>query len=254
MFEQARHAPQPATAMLLAAGRGARMRPLTDTCPKPLLQLRGKPLMEWTLEALAAGGARHMVVNTGWLGDQIEHQIGLQRLWNKREQLFISYSSEPRDAGAALETLGGIVRALPWLADVFWVAAGDVFAPDFAFNEVARVRFAASGALAHLWLVPNPPQHPEGDFGIDAAGFATNAPAGGTDARYTYSTIGLYRTALFQPPYCTIASGNPQGEVVPLAPLLRSAIAQGLVTAELYQGEWVDVGTPERLAALNADG
>ncbi len=240
--------------MLLAAGRGARMRPLTDTCPKPLLSVRGKALLEWTLEAMAAGGARHVVINTGWLGDQIEHQIGPYRSWDKREQLSISYSSEPRGDGEALETLGGLVRALPLLADVFWVAAGDVFAPDFAFLDTARERFAASGALAHLWLVTNPPHHPAGDFGIDATGLATNAPTGGSDARYTYSTIGLYRAALFQTPHCAIAPGNPHGEAAPLAPLLRAAIAQGLVTAELYQGEWVDVGTPERLADLNNTG
>lgn len=237
--------------MVLAAGRGARMRPLTDTCPKPLLPVRGQPLMAWTLRALASGGARRVVINTGWLGDKIESQIGLQRIWEKGLQLSISYSSESRGEGEALETLGGIVRALPLLADVFWLAAGDVFAPDFAFSETARERFAASGALAHLWLVPNPPQHPEGDFGIDAAGCATNAPSGGTEARYTYSTIGLYRTALFQAPHCAIALSNPHGQTAPLAPLLRAAMAQGLVTAELYRGEWVDVGTPERLAALN---
>lgn len=237
--------------MLLAAGRGARMRPLTDTCPKPLLRVRGQPLMLWTLGALALGGARHIAINTGWLGDQIENEIGHQRLLQKGEQLSISYSSEPRGEGKALETLGGITRALPLLADIFWLAAGDVFAPDFAFDAATMQRFATSSALAHLWLVPNPPQHPHGDFGIDAAGRATSASEAGGGPRYTYSTIGLYRAALFQAPYCAIAHGNPQGEAVPLAPLLRAAMAQGLVTAELYLGEWVDVGTPERLAALN---
>lgn len=240
--------------MLLAAGRGARMRPLTDVTPKPLLAVRGKPLLEWTLQALAAGGVRRAVVNTGWLGDQIECKIGLQPLLDKREQLSISYSREPRGAGQALETLGGIVRALPLLDDIFWLVAGDVFAPGFAFEQTARDRFAAGDALAHLWLVPNPPQHPEGDFGISAAGLATHAPAAAAEPRYTYSTIGLYRTALFQPPYCPIAAGNPQGIAAPLAPLLRAAIAQGRVTAELFGGAWADVGTPERLAALNQDG
>ena len=245
-------APAKATAMVLAAGRGARMRPLTDCTPKPLLMVRGSSLLERTLQALANGGTRHVVVNTGWLGDEIESQIGLQRLLGKREQLSISYSSEPRGAGQALETLGGIARALPLLADIFWLAAGDVFAPGFAFSQATRQRFAASDALAHLWLVPNPPQHPQGDFGISSAGLAINAPAGGTEPRFTYSTIGLYRSALFQAPHCSIAPGNPHGQAAPLAPLLRAAIAQGRVSAELYAGEWVDVGTPERLAALNA--
>ena len=242
----------PATAMLLAAGRGERMRPLTDTCPKPLLVVRGQPLMQWTLDALADGGCGHVVVNTGWLGDRIEHHFGLQRLLDKRKQLSISYSSEAREAGAALETLGGIVRALPLLADVFWLAAGDVFVPEFRFDEALRERFMAGDALAHLWLVPNPPQHPRGDFGIDANGLATVFDSKDPAPRFTYSTIGLYRTALFAPPYCDIAAGNPGGIAAPLAPLLRAAMADGRVTAEIYRGAWTDVGTPERLAALNA--
>lgn len=242
-----------ATAMLLAAGRGERMRPLTDTCPKPLLPVRGKPLMQWTLEALGAGGCENVVVNTGWLGDEIEHHFGLQPLLNKRIQLSIAYSSEPRGPGAAFETLGGIVRALPLLDDVFWLSAGDVFVPGFRFDPAARKRFAATDALAHLWLVPNPPHHPAGDFGIDVQGRATDQAPGDAATRYTYSTIGLYRAALFAAPWCPIPRGNPQGIAAPLAPLLRAAIAAGKVTAEVYRGEWTDVGTPARLAALNAD-
>ena len=248
-------------ALILAAGRGERMRPLTDTCPKPLLPVRGKPLMQWTLEALLRGGVRRLVVNTAWLGDQVEHHFGPQRLSDVRKQLSIKeqfelhFSGEGHDFGGALETAGGIARALPLLApgagDVFWVAAGDVFAPGFDFAADAARRFASSGRLAKLWLVPNPPHHPAGDFAIGADGLALNeAPPGGE--RLTFSTIALYRRALFEPPWCDIPAGNPQGVAAPLAPLLRRAIAAGRVGAELYQGPWTDVGTPERLAALNA--
>lgn len=238
--------------MVLAAGRGERMRPLTDICPKPLLPVRGKPLVQWTLDALSAGGCRHAVVNTGWLGDEIEMQIGPKRLSTLGKKLLISYSSESRAAGGALETLGGIARALPLLDEVFWLAAGDVFAPDFRFDAAARARFAASDALAHLWLVPNPQHHPAGDFGIDSEGRATNPAATDTAPRFTYSTIGLFRAAFFLPPICAIPAGNPQGVAAPLSLALRAAMANGRVTAQVYLGEWTDVGTPARLAALNA--
>lgn len=249
-----------ATAMLLAAGRGERMRPLTDTCPKPLLPVRGKPLMQWPLEALARAGVAAVVVNTDWLADQIvaafDDEIGpqapslLTSLLHKSEQmrsLRLRYSHEGRDFGGALETAGGIVRALPQLAEVFWVLAGDVFAPDFVFSQAAVARFVAGDKLAHLWLVPNPAHNPAGDFGLSADGLALNQ----AEQRFTYSTIGLYRHGLFAPPFCDIPPGNPQGLKAPLAPLLRAAIAQGRVSAELYTGAWTDVGTPERLAALN---
>ena len=273
-------------ALILAAGRGERMRPLTDHTPKPLLPVRGRPLMQWWVDALARGGVREIVVNTAWLGQQIESHFGLQRPMDRREQLSkndlpaIRFSSEGRDFGRALETAGGIVRALPWLApgadDVFWVVAGDIFAPEFVFDPKAVQRFAASGRLAHLWLVPNPPHNPQGDFGLSADGLALNeAPAGGTPpaagppqggwapsggsgpraagqrgGMYTFSTVALYRRALFEPPGCDIAPGNPLGVAAPLAPLLRRAIAAGQVSAQLYTGAWTDVGTPERLAAL----
>ncbi len=142
--------------MILAAGRGERMRPLTDTCPKPLLEVRGKPLMQWPMEALAAGGFTELVVNTDWLGTQVLQRFGAKPLLDGHTALSISYSDEGRDFGGALETAGGIVRALPLLGDVFWVAAGDVFAPGFVFTQAAVDRFVASGKLAHLWLVPNP--------------------------------------------------------------------------------------------------
>ena len=254
--------------MLLAAGRGDRMRPLTDTCPKPLLRVRDKPLMQWHLEALARGGTARVVINTAWLGHLITqafHDVFvLQPLLDKRRQLsttehlHIDYSHEGIDFGAALETAGGISRALPLLCpqsgegEVFWVLASDVFVPDFAFDQAAVARFIASGKLAHLWLVPNPDHNPRGDFGLDAAtGLALNLPADDARLRYTYSTIGLYHRALFAPPWCSIAPGNPQGIKAALAPLLRAAMAQGQVSAELYTDAWTDVGTPERLAQLN---
>ena len=239
-------------ALILAAGRGERMRPLTDTTPKPLLDVRGKPLMQWHMEALARGGCTDLVVNTAWLGTQISSYFGLQRTVDERKVLSISYSDEQADFGGALETAGGIARALPLLQagghDAFWLVAGDVYAPDFVFDPAAVQRFAASGALAHLWLVPNPAHNPRGDFGISPEGLALNQSDG---ERYTYSTIGLYRAALFAEPFCAIPQGNPGGIKAPLAPLLRRAMDEGRVGASLYTGRWTDVGTPERLAELN---
>ena len=239
-------------ALILAAGRGERMRPLTDTCPKPLLAVRGKPLMQWHMEALARGGCTGLVVNTAWLGDQIASHFGPARPLDGGKALSISYSNEQADFGGALETAGGIARALPLLQaggqDVFWLVAGDVYAPDFSFDPAAVQRFAASDALAHLWLVPNPAHNPRGDFGMSPDGRALNQAEG---ERYTYSTIGLYRAALFAEPFCSIPYGNPGGIPAPLAPLLRSAMNEGRVSASLYSGRWTDVGTPERLAELN---
>ena len=229
-------------AMILAAGRGERMRPLTDVTPKPLLEVAGKPLIQWPIEALAAGGFTELVVNTAWLGEQIPARFG-----DRFGGCAIDYSHEGRDFGGALETAGGIVRALPMLGDVFWVAAGDAYAPDFRFTREAVERFVASGRLAHLWLVPNPAHNSKGDFGIAADGSALSEAA----QKYTFSTIALYRAALFAPPRCNIEAGNPQGIKAALAPLLRDAMRAGLVSAELYAGRWADVGTPERLAELN---
>ena len=245
-----------AAAMVLAAGRGERMRPLTDHTPKPLLPVRGKPLLQWPLEALAQGGFRHIVVNTAWLGEQIsdftakfelEFQQETQETQAAATPLHLALSHEGQDFGAALETAGGIVRALPQLAEVFWVLAGDVFAPRFVFSQRAVDAFVASDHLAHLWLVPNPAHNPAGDFGLSAEGLALNQAA----VKYTYSTLGLYRRALFAPPFCDIPAGNPQGRKAALAPLLRAAMDQGRVSAELFTGDWTDVGTPERLQALN---
>ena len=238
-----------AEAMVLAAGRGERMRPLTDTCPKPLLPVRGKPLMQYHLEALAAGGFGEVVVNTAWLGERIEGHFGpqgapvLRGQLSNSEQLRLVYSHEGRDFGGALETAGGIARALPLLADAFWIVAGDVYVPGFRFTRAALERFVAGGKLAHLFLVPNPAHNPKGDFALRDDGLALNDG----EVKYTYSTIGLYRRALF----AGLPEGNPQGQKAALAPLLRAAIDRSEVTAEIYTGEWTDVGTPERLAALN---
>ncbi len=269
-----RPSPQP-PALLLAAGRGERMRPLTDHTPKPLLEVRGQALLQWHLQALARAGVGRAVVNTAWLGGQIRSRLGtavplprppgragqepdsspmpFQPAPGGGLQLSISYSSEGDDFGHALETAGGIARALPLLdAPIFWLAAGDVFVPDFRFDAAAAQRFAASDALAHLWLVPNPGHNPRGDFGLAPDGRVLNLAQGSSAPRHTYSTIALLRAALFAPPWCDIAPGNPQGVAAPLAPLLRRAMDAGRVSGALYQGLWVDVGTPERLAQLNA--
>ena len=238
-------------AMILAAGRGERMRPLTDSTPKPLLVVRGKPLIAWHVEALALGGFTDLVVNKAWLGEQISaflsHSKGLYGSKDGGDALSISYSHEGRDFGDALETAGGIARALPQLGEVFWVLAGDVFVPGFRFLQRDVDRFVASKQLAHLWLVPNPDHNLKGDFGLSEEGLALNLPARSTGQRYTFSTIGLYRKALFR----DLPFGNPQGLKVPLAPLLRLAMDNQLVSAELYHDAWTDVGTPTRLEALN---
>lgn len=241
-----------AQAIVLAAGRGERMRPLTDTCPKPLLPVQGQPLLQWHLAALARAGVGHAVINTAWLGEQIPARFGAS--WSQADlpgTLRLSYSMEGQDFGAALETAGGIARALPLLDEVFWVVAGDVYAPDFTFERKALERFAASGMAAHLWLVPNPEHNPRGDFGLAPEGLAQNLPPAQAGERYTYSTIGLYRRSFFESPHCDIPPGNPQGLQAALAPLLRRAMDRKQVSAQLYHGRWTDVGTPERLAFLN---
>jgi N-acetyl-alpha-D-muramate 1-phosphate uridylyltransferase len=254
--------------MILAAGRGERMRPLTDTCPKPLLQMRGQPLMLWPMLALAREGFASQLINTAWLGEQIEayfldengiysarilrEALSNQELSESAVQLQLQFSREGRDFGGALETAGGIVRALPQLADVFWVVAGDVFMPSFEFSRAAYEKFAASAALAHLWLVPNPPHNSRGDFGLSPRGHALNLPKDAGHALHTFSTVALYKKAFFAPPFCSIPAGNPQGIKAALAPMLRAAMDAGCVTAQLFEGEWTDVGTPERLALLNS--
>lgn len=232
--------------MVLAAGRGNRMRPLTDHTPKPLLPLHGKPMMLWPMDALQAGGFHRVLVNTAWLGEQIADQLTAWAATEPRAEL--AFSHEGQEFGYALETAGGIARALPGLGEIFWVLAGDVYAPDFTFTQDSVDRFTASGLLAHLWLVPNPPHNLRGDFGLSPEGLALHQADG---ERFTYSTIGLFSRALFEAPWCDILPGNPQGTAAALAPLLRAAMDAGQVSAELYTGRWTDVGTPERLEELN---
>ena len=218
------------------------MRPLSDKRPKPMLEVGGKPLVLWLLEALHRSGCHQAVINTAWLGEQFVAYLGEPQ--PTLAGLQIHYSHEGQDFGQALETAGGIARALPQLGKAFWVSAGDVYAPQFSFDRQAEARFLAGEQLAHLWLVPNPTQHPHGDFGLAEDGLLCNeAPL-----RLTYSTIGLYRAEFFS----SLPFGNPQGLVRPLAPMLRAAIDNRQVTGELYHGAWTDVGTAERLAQLNS--
>jgi MurNAc alpha-1-phosphate uridylyltransferase len=222
-------APEPArprAAMILAAGRGERMRPLTATTPKPLLRVRGEPLIERPIRACARAGITHLVVNLSWLGSQIRAHLGD----GARFGVAIEYSEELPDP---LETAGGIVRALPLLgAGPFAVLNADVYT-DYPLE---RLRIAAHDDV-HLVLVPNPVQHPRGDFG-----HADGRALADASERFTFSGIGLYRAALF--------ADCPDG-VRPLKPLLVRAMESGRCGAEVYTGLWEDVGTPERLAALN---
>lgn len=226
------------TALILAAGRGERMRPLTDDTPKPLLRVRGRRLIEWHLGALARAGVRQVVINTAWLEAQFPAALGD----GSRFGLAIHYSSEGRDHGGALETAGGMKNARAWLGDPFWVVSGDVFAPGFDFPPAAAHAFTAGDRLGHLWLVDNPPHHPRGDFGIDDGLAATDV-----EPRLTWSSIGLFRTAFVD----TLMADLPAGAKAPLRPYLEAAIALGRLGAERYRGHWTDVGTPQRLAALN---
>ncbi|WP_114277941.1 N-acetylmuramate alpha-1-phosphate uridylyltransferase MurU [Thioalbus denitrificans] len=214
-------------AMILAAGRGERMRPLTDTIPKPLLPLAGRPLIEYHLRALAAAGVREVVINHAHLGHRLEDALGDGSRWG----LAIAWSPE----GEALETGGGIFRALPLLGEApFIVVNGDVWS-DFDFSGLP----AEPAGLAHLVLVDNPAHHPAGDFVL-----ADGRVREGDGPRLTFSGIGVYRPALF--------AGCAPGRF-PLGPLLRTAMARDEVSGEHYRGRWVDVGTPERLAALEAE-
>ncbi|MBU1190363.1 MAG: nucleotidyltransferase family protein [Gammaproteobacteria bacterium] len=213
-------------AMILAAGRGERMRPLTDHTPKPLLRAGGKMLIEYHLEALARAGVREVLINHAHLGTQIEAALGD----GAHYQLRITYSAEPE---GALETGGGIQRALPWLGELpFLVVNGDIWT-DFDFASLPQ----SIDGLAHLVLVDNPEQHPKGDFCLsDGRVFECAGP------RLTFSGIGLYRATLFV--NCTPGR-------FPLAPLLRQAMGQGQVSGQHHVGLWSDVGTPQRLDALD---
>ncbi len=222
-------------AMILAAGRGERMRPLTDRCPKPLLPAGGKPLIVWHIERLAAAGITELVINHAHLGQMIEGTLGDGSAFGVR----IAYSPE----GTALETAGGIARALPLLGTApFLVVNGDVFCDaDFAALRHAGAQLQAGGPLAHLLLVPNPAHHPAGDFGLlpDA-----RVSDDGRGERLTFAGIGAYHPALF--------AGLAPDRPAKLAPLLRAAMAAGQVSGARHDGRWVDVGTPQRLAELDA--
>ncbi|TDP86021.1 MurNAc alpha-1-phosphate uridylyltransferase [Aquabacterium commune] len=239
-------------ALILAAGRGERMRPLTDTCPKPLLAVRGKPLIVWHLEALARDGVRDVVINTAYLEDQFEPALGDGSRWGLR----IRYSHEGHDHGGALETAGGIATALPLLRQAdnaehgaFWVLAGDVFVPGFQFTADAAQAFlhepAQAHDLAHLWLVPNPEHVPTGDFALNVQGriLRKDQATAGTPT-FTYATIGLYRTGMVE--------GVAPGHKAALRPCLDRAIDSGRLSGQVWRGAWTDVGTPQRLAALNS--
>jgi len=265
-------------AIILAAGRGERMRPLTDGVPKPLLAVRGKPLIEWHLEALARDGVHKIIINTAWLEQRIVDALGD----GSRFGLSIRYSLEGREFGAALETAGGIATALPILlspladtasgersaphpsatgsqgaspllsdeerggaaSEVFWAISGDIFVPGFTFDSSAVQRFAASDRLAHLWLVPNPPYHPKGDFGLTADGTAAVDGTGAEGLRWTYANIALMRPALLE--------GIVPGRRAALGPVLFDAARRGRISAQVYGGEWHNVGTPEQLASLQS--
>ena len=221
-------------AMILAAGRGERMRPLTDHTPKPLLRVGDKPLIVWHIERLAAAGFTQLVINHAHLGHRIEACLGDGKAFGVQ----IRYSPE----AIALETAGGIANALPLLGDgPFLVVSGDVYCPLDYVPTVARgLSRLTTGKLAHLVLVPNPPHHPEGDFVLDMGG--TLSLEAGAE-RWTYSGIGLFRPEFF--------AGVPANQKTPLREVLRRAIQAGRVSGEVFKGRWEDVGTPERLATLD---
>jgi MurNAc alpha-1-phosphate uridylyltransferase len=217
-------------AFILAAGRGERMRPLTDHTPKPLLSVGGKPLIVWHLERLAAAGFRDVVINHAHLGEQIVAALGDGSRWG----LHIEYSAEPP---GALETAGGIAQALPLLGEApFLLLNGDVFC-DWDFARARQL----SEKQAHLVMVPNPPQHPQGDFGLDGEKVI---PAAAEQA-LTYAGFAVFSPAFF--------SAVPRGQAMKLRPLLDAAIAAGTLSGERYAGRWVDVGTPQRLADLDQE-
>ena len=214
-------------AMLLAAGRGERLRPLTEQRPKALTPVGGKPLIQWHLERLAAAGCGEAVVNLSHLGEQLAAFLGD----GARFGLRVRYSREAEP----LETAGGIAQALPLLgAASFLVVNADIYC-EFDFSRLQG--FSLQSNLAHLVLIPNPPHHPQGDFSLrDAAVGNDTAP------RYTYAGIAVMSPAL--------VAGVPPGAKAPLAPLLRAAAAEGRLSGERYADRWQDVGTPEHLAAL----
>jgi N-acetyl-alpha-D-muramate 1-phosphate uridylyltransferase len=214
-------------AMILAAGRGERMRPLTDHTPKPLLPVAGKTIIELTINQLISAGFNDIIINHAHLGQQIEDHLGDGQQFGAS----IQYSPEGEHA---LETAGGIINALPLLGeDVFLVVNGDI-APNFPFAELKN----QAVDLAHLVLVENPEHHPQGDFGLDNTGEVIEH----CSEKLTFSGIGLYRPELFS----NVPAGSSK-----LGPLLRQAIANHRVSGQKFTGFWMDIGTPERLQELN---
>ena len=225
-------------ALVFAAGKGERMRPLTDTTPKPLLPVRGKPLIEWHLEKLAALGVQDVVINTSWLAHAFEPALGQGERWGLR----LHYSHEGPEP---LETGGGMLHALPRLGNEPFLAVNADIWCDYDFARLPR----EPAGLAHLVLVDNPAHNPEGDFALLADG--SMQPAG--EQRLTFSGIGVYRPVLFNN-WRSVIGAAAGAELEPprfrLAPLLRAAMRAGQVSGEHHRGTWTDVGTPERLAAL----
>lgn len=225
-------------AMILAAGRGERMRPLTDQTPKPLLQAGGKPLIVWHIERLVRAGITNIVINHAHLGTQIEQALGD----GSRFGATIHYSDE----GTALETAGGIAFALPLLLDApFAVINGDIWCDyDLGALPARAAMLAASGDMAHLVLVNNPGHHPKGDFCLNGERIVPTPQIPNPKSPIlTFSGIGLYQPALF--------AAIPRGSKAPLAPLLRAQIAAGRVSGEHHRGQWLDIGTPARLDELD---
>lgn len=219
-------------AMILAAGRGERMRPLTDVCPKPLLKVGGKPLIVWQIERLVAAGISELVINHAHLGGQIEDALGD----GARYGAHIVYSPEIE----ALETAGGIVQALHLLGSApFLVVSADIYA-EFDYRlPLQKSSMLEDGALAYLWLVDNRAWHPRGDFALIDGTLST-----ATEPRLTYANLGIYRPEFF--------SGTVPGTKLPLLPLLQRAIADRKVKGARYAGLWENIGTPAQLAALDA--
>jgi N-acetyl-alpha-D-muramate 1-phosphate uridylyltransferase len=217
--------------MILAAGVGERMRPLTEHTPKPLLRVAGVPLIEHHIRRLALAGIDELVINVSHLGEQILDYCGDGSAWGVR----ISYSQED----APLETAGGIIAALPLLEDApFLVVNGDIWI-DYPFERLAAYPLRTN-ETAHLVLVGNPPQHPAGDFQLDDNDWVSVLPPAAVG--WTYAGVGIYTPAFF--------AGYPAGKI-PLRPLLDAAIGQGQVGGQRYRGQWQDVGTPERLRELD---
>ena len=224
-------------AMILAAGRGERMRPLTDTCPKPLLQAGGEPLIGWHLHRLKAAGFTEIVINHAWLGAKIEAALGSGAAYGVR----IAYSPEGEKW---LETAGGIATALPLLGNApFLVVNGDVLTDiDFKAAFAAAEALQAGNLLAHLWLVDNPPHNSSGDFALQTDGKVASDTAAGH--ALTFSGMGVYQPALFR--------HTPRHQPAKLAPLLREAMNESRVSGSRHAGLWLDVGTVERLAEADA--